>query len=96
MKHVIDNVRFYEVGSGSQPKPSNAQAAVGEAAVLSLANNALQHQIVARLCSEAYASHPDPRTRALMCANAERLGAHGRRRHRAPDGRAAQEAYPAH
>jgi hypothetical protein len=96
VKHVIDHVRFYEVGSGSQPKPATEQAAVGEAAVLSLANNALQHQIVARLCSEAYASHPDPRTRALMRAMLSVLARMVDGVIVPPTGEPPEESYPAH
>lgn len=57
---VIDQVHFY----GAEDETSD----IGEIAVLSLANNTLQHEIVQKECDEANASHPDPRTRELIRA----------------------------
>jgi hypothetical protein len=42
-----------------------AHADIGEAAIMTLANNALQHENVARLCQALHKDHPDPRTRLL-------------------------------
>lgn len=59
---VIDVVAQF----GDQRDPKASQ--LGEVALSSLAVNALQHHLVAKLCAEANASHPDPRTRYILNA----------------------------
>jgi hypothetical protein len=62
VKRVISYVHFY--GEESDER----QAAIGEAAIMTLANNTLQHQVVARICAEEHTVNPDPRTRVLLKA----------------------------
>ncbi len=59
---VIDYVHFYGE-NGDQ-----TQGMIGEAAIMTLANNALQHPAVAKVCNDLDNTHPDPKTRLLLQA----------------------------
>jgi hypothetical protein len=59
---VIDQVHLY----GDDADAVNAS--VGEAAIVSLASNTVQHEEVARLCLERNEHDPDPKTRVLLRA----------------------------
>ncbi len=41
---------------------------IGEAAIMTLANNAMQHKMVAAICIQANSNHPDAKTRVLLSA----------------------------
>ncbi len=62
VRKIIDQVHLY--GELRDEK----DAAIGEAAVMTLANNAMQHDVVAKLCSRMDNTHPDPKTRILLKA----------------------------
>jgi hypothetical protein len=59
---VIDQVHLY--GDESD----EVGASVGEAAIMSLASNSVQHESVQRICVERNAHDPDPKTRVLLRA----------------------------
>lgn len=62
VRKIIDLVHHYgEV-------TDEMHAAIGEAAIMTLANNALQHDSVAKLCDRMDNQHPDPKTRILLKA----------------------------
>ena len=59
---VIDQVHLYGADD------DEVGASVGEAAIMSLASNSVQHEAVARLCVERNEKDPDPKTRVLLRA----------------------------
>jgi len=61
VRRVISYVHLY--GENAEE-----QSVIGEAAIMTLANNTLQHESVARLCSDANSNDPDPKTRVLLKA----------------------------
>lgn len=62
VRKVVDYVHLYgENGNDNQ-------ALIGEAAIMTLANNALQHEVVAKLCNDLDNTHPDAKTRLLLQA----------------------------
>lgn len=62
VRKIIDQVHLYgEVRD-------ETEAAIGEAAIMTLANNAMQHDVVAQLCNRMDNTHPDPKTRILLKA----------------------------
>lgn len=62
VRKIIDQVHLYgEVRD-------ETDAAIGEAAIMTLANNAMQHDLVAQLCNRMDNTHPDPKTRILLKA----------------------------
>lgn len=62
VQKIIDQVHNY-----GNPLDETS-AAIGEAAIMTLANNALQHDMVAKLCDRMDSNHPDPKTRILLKA----------------------------
>lgn len=62
IKKVISLVHLYET------EATTMEAVIGEAAIMTLANNALQHEVVAQQCIEANNNHPNSKTRILLNA----------------------------
>jgi hypothetical protein len=62
VRRVIDEVHNYGAVR------NETEAAIGEAAIMTLANNALQHDVVAKLCDRLDNTHPDAKTRILLKA----------------------------
>lgn len=59
VRRVVTLVRFY----GEDPP---GKSVIGEAAIVTLVNNALQHKLVAQICAEAAVKDSDPKTRKVM------------------------------
>lgn len=62
VERIIGFVHLY----GTEGNQSDA--ALGEAAIMTLATNSMQHEAVVRACNEANNKHPDARTRKLLGA----------------------------
>ncbi len=62
VRKIIDQVHLYG------ELRDETEAAIGEAAIMTLANNAMQHDVVAQLCNRMDNTHPDPKTRILLKA----------------------------
>ncbi len=62
VEKIISLVHLYET------EEMSIDSIIGEAAIMTLANNAMQHKIVANICIQANSKHPDAKTRALLSA----------------------------
>lgn len=59
---IIDLVEMYTAETGE------IESQIGEAAIMTLANNSMQYDEVRKLCQSAEERHPSPRTRLLIKA----------------------------
>jgi hypothetical protein len=62
VQKIISQIHLYETDEMSM------SSIVGEAAIMTLANNTMQHGIVAKICQKAHSDHPDAKTRILLNA----------------------------
>lgn len=60
---AISYVHYFGASNAGQ-----IRSEIGQAAIMTLASNALQHQIVADICADQNENHPNPRTRILLKA----------------------------